>query len=164
MSSSAPSDVYDNASNNGEKLESDEVLSSEWYKETLGWDFDNIWTFIEGGEGNMYPILKCQQSKVLTPVIYGIPEPAFLIQLADGSSSESLNLERIKSTCGQKLIFKITKGEEYIYIDGTIVDFSGAKEVDGETVATISIAPEVEITGLKPVSYTHLTLPTKLEV
>ena len=78
----------------------------------------------------MYPILKCQQSKVLTPVIYGIPEPAFLIQLADGSSSESLNLERIKSTCGQKLIFKITKGEEYIYIDGTIVDFSGAKEVD----------------------------------
>lgn len=150
LSSSAPSDVYDNASNNGEKLESDEVLSSEWYKETLGWDFDNIWTFIEGGEGNMYPILKCQQSKVLTPVIYGIPEPAFLIQLADGSSSESLNLERIKSTCGQKLIFKITKGEEYIYIDGTIVDFSGAKEVDGETVATISIAPEVEITGLKP--------------
>lgn len=70
--------------------------------------------------------------------------------MADGSSSESLNLERIKSTCGQKLIFKITKGEEYIYIDGTIVDFSGAKEVDGETVATISIAPEVEITGLKP--------------
>lgn len=150
LSSSAPSDVYDNTSNNGEKIESDEVLSSEWYVDVLNWDFNNVWTFVDGGEGNMYPILKCQQSKTITPIVYGIPDPAFLIQLADGTSSESVNLERIKTTCGQKLSFDIISGEEYIYIDGYLVDFTGAKTVDGEVVATISIAPETEIAGLKP--------------
>lgn len=150
LASSAPYDGYDDASNNGAVLEDDEVLSSDWYKETLGWDFDNVWTFVEGGEGNMYPILKCQQSKVLTPLLYGIPQPAFLIQKADGTASESLDLARVKSTCGQKLTFEITKGGEYIYIDGTLVDFSGEKNVEGEVMATISITPETAIAGLKP--------------
>lgn len=150
LSSSNPTDSYDPNSNQGDVLSNDEVLSSDWYKSTLGWDFDNVWTFVEGGDGNMYPILKCQQSKVLTPKLYGIPDPAFLIQLADGTASEALNLERIKSTCGQKLQFNITKGEEYIFIDGTLVDFSGETIVNGEAAATIAITPETNIAGLNP--------------
>lgn len=149
LASCAPADGVNPDGNNGETLSSDEVLSSEWYKE-IGWDFDNVWTFIEGGEGNMYPILKCQQSKIITPVIYGIPDPAFLIQRSDLSSSGSLNLETIKSTCGQKLEFDVTTGKEYIYIDGPYVDFIGDKRVDDEAFATISITPVTEIEGLKP--------------
>lgn len=158
LTSCAPTDGVDHASNNGETLSSDEVLSSDWYKE-IGWDFDNVWTFIEGGEGNMYPILKCQQSKEITPVIYGIPNPAFLIQLSDLSSSGSLSLETIKSTCGQKLVFEVKTGNEYIeIIDGLYVDFMGDKKVDDEVFATISIAPETEIEGLKPFETNSITV------
>ena len=149
LSSSAPADSYDSAGNDGETLSADEVLSSEFYmSDAMKWDFENVWTFIEGGDGNMYPILKCQQSKEITPVIYGIPEPAFLIQKSDLTSLENINIERIKSTCGQKLNFEVTEGKKYVYIDGPYLDLTG-EIIEGESSATVSITPEVEIAGVK---------------
>lgn len=148
------SEVYDNAGNQGERLEGDEVLEIELYRDVLKWDFDHTWTFVDGGENNSYPILKCQQSKVITPVIYGVPNPAFLIQKSDGKDSESINLEKIKSTCGQKLTFEVTNGKEYIFIDGTFLDLKDGIEIDGEALGTVSITSVTPVTGLKPFAKT----------
>lgn len=117
--------------------------------DAMKWDFENVWNFYSKvGDGNMYPILKCQQSKEMTPVIYGIPEPAFLIQKSDLTSLENINIERIKSTCGQKLNFEVTEGKKYVYIDGPYLDLTG-EIIEGESFATVSITPEVEIAGVK---------------
>lgn len=144
----ASSSITDTAAD-GEMISDRKTLLSKTYSD-LGWDLNDVWTFIEGGEGKMYPILKCQQSKEVTPFVYGIPNPAALIQKANGEARNPLNLGKVKTTTGQTLTLKVTAGKEYVDIDDQLTLYF-TELVENEATATISITTP-SIAGVNPIN------------
>jgi hypothetical protein len=103
----------------GSNLSNDSLaLSSNFYITTLGWDFSNIWKFIPNAEGKMYPVLKWQQTPVVSK-IHGIPTPAYLTWYP--GSDENIDLRKIIATYGQALNLVITEGAQYVEKDGNLL-------------------------------------------
>ena len=58
---------------NGELVDIATARTRDFYVNTLGWDFDNTWKFLEGAEGKMYPVLKFMNAPLKT-LIYNMPD------------------------------------------------------------------------------------------
>lgn len=115
--------------------DNDDARSQSFYTGTLGWDFENTWKFITNTEGKMYPVLKWQEAP-LTSAVYGIPEPAYLVWTP--AATAAINLERIMSSCGQKLNFEVTEGHDLVDMDGDFLYV--ATEVSQSGVAKVRMS------------------------
>ena len=130
-------------SEDGKCVDDDAVLRTRsFYETTLGWDFDNVWKFIPGTEGKLYPVLKWQDGPI-TSTIYNMPEEAFLEW--DVNAMAALTLRKMVGSAGQQLVVKVLEG------DGTLVEIDGENLLVAEVVtqagtAVVGVTPASDVT------------------
>jgi len=93
-----------------------QARTQSFYTASLSWDFTSVWKYIAGTDGKMYPVLKWQNTPLVSK-IYGIPENPHLIY-PDPAGSLEIDLDRIIPTYGQTLTFMITEGANFVQKDG----------------------------------------------
>jgi len=93
-----------------------QARTQSFYTTSLGWDFTNTWKYITGTDGKMYPVLKWQNTPLVSK-IYGIPEYPSLTY-PDPAGAHEIDLDRIIPTYGQALTFTITEGANFVEKDG----------------------------------------------
>jgi len=104
----------DVTSKDGGLLADDNLARTQsFYTTTLGWDFTNVWKYIDGTDGKMYPILEWQEAPLVTKV-YGIPEYPSLVYPDPPLSPHKVDLNRIIPSYGQALTFTITEGADNV--------------------------------------------------
>lgn len=87
-----------------------DARTKNFYQNTLGWDFDNTWTFLPNAEGLMFPVLKIMKAPLKTRII----DDEFKSSLIYMNGSEFKNLGKVHGSWGQKLDFKITEGANLV--------------------------------------------------
>lgn len=97
---------YDAAGINGANVDDSQAKSKSFYENTLGWDFDNTWKFIEGTEGKMYPVLKWMNAP-LPSCIYDMPQNKSILY---STGYEFITLDGIHGSWGQTLDISIVSG------------------------------------------------------
>lgn len=107
------SDFGDADSAEGAQVDDAEAKTKDFYVNTLGWDFDNVWTFLEGTEGKAYPVLKWMKAPLPTS-IFDMPDDVTLIYEM-GYEYESM--DKVHGSWGQPLNFTIVEGAEYAEYD-----------------------------------------------
>ena len=100
---------------NGANIPVNELRTKEFYTNTLGWDFNNHWTFLPNAEGKMYPVLKIMEGKTLPNTFWDKPTATTLTY---ASGEEKVSIEGMHSSYGQCIIPDITEGKEIAIIDG----------------------------------------------
>lgn len=105
---------------NGANIPVNELRTKEFYTNTLGWDFNNHWTFLPNAEGKMYPVLKImedriKEGKTLPNTFWHKPTTTTLTY---ASGEEKVSFEGMHSSYGQCIIPDITKGSEIAIVDG----------------------------------------------
>ena len=128
---------------NGADIPVNELRTKQFYTNTLGWDFDNHWTFLPGTEGKMYPVLKIMEGKQLTNTFWHTPSATTLTY---ASGEEKVSIEGMHSSYGQCIIPTLTQGSEIAIIEGNDIK---AKESgytlagEGEVKASFNIDPAI---------------------
>lgn len=97
---------YDAAGINGSNVDDSQAKSKSFYENTLGWDFENTWKFIEGTEGKMYPVLKWMNAP-LPSCIYDMPQNKSILY---STGYEFITLDGIHGSWGQTLDISIVSG------------------------------------------------------
>lgn len=133
----------DPSSNHGKNVDVDQLRSKKFYTETMGWDFDNTWKFIEGAEGNMYPVLKWMNAP-LPSVIYDMPQNKTLLYK---EGFEFVSLDCIHGSWGQPLAITVTSGSDiatYVEDENALYagDENGYFVERGDVV--VAVAPAAE--------------------
>ena len=128
---------------NGADIPVNELRTKQFYTNTLGWDFDNHWTFLPNAEGKMYPVLKIMEGKTLPNTFWDKPTTTTLTY---ASGEEKVSIEGMHSSYGQCIIPTLTQGSEIAIIDGNDIK---AKESaytlagEGEVKASFNIDPAI---------------------
>ena len=128
---------------NGANIPVNELRTQQFYTNTLGWDFNNHWTFLPGAEGKMYPVLKIMEGKTLPNTFWHTPTATTLTY---ASGEEKVSIEGMHSSYGQRIIPTLTEGSNIAIIDGNDIK---AKESAytlvgvGKVTASLDIAPAI---------------------
>ena len=128
---------------NGADIPVNELRTQQFYTNTLGWDFDNHWTFLPGAEGKMYPVLKIMEGKQLTNTFWHTPSAT---KLTYASGEEKVSIDGMHSSYGQCIIPTLTQGSEIAIIEGNDIKAkeSGYTLVgEGEVKASLNIDPAI---------------------
>ena len=129
---------------NGADIPVNELRTQQFYTNTLGWDFNNHWTFLPGAEGKMYPVLKIMEGKTLPNTFWHTPTATTLTY---ASGEEKVSIEGMHSSYGQCIIPDITEGKEITILDGNnnIKTKESAYTLvgEGEVKATLNIDPAI---------------------
>lgn len=151
------SGTSDAAGSNGETVEYATAKTRDFYVNTLGWDFDNTWKFLEGAEGKMYPVLSWMKAPLPTE-IFDLPNENTSVLFIEGA--EFLNLSPIHGSWGQDLKYNITDGKNLvsttddepnkIYVGNDAGEFMGAGNV---TVSVENAADIASSFTLSPTSF-----------
>ena len=105
------SGTSDAAGSNGETVDYATAKTRDFYVNTLGWDFDNTWKFLEGTEGKMYPVLSWMNAPLPTE-IFDLPNENTSVLYIEGA--EFLDLSPIHGSWGQDLKYNITDGASLV--------------------------------------------------
>ena len=128
---------------NGANIPVNELRTQQFYTNTLGWDFNNHWTFLPGAEGKMYPVLKIMEGKTLPNTFWHTPTATTLTY---ASGEEKVSIEGMHSSYGQCIIPTLTQNSDIAIIDGNNIK---AKENaytlvgEGEVTASLNIDPAI---------------------
>ena len=128
---------------NGADIPVNELRTQQFYTNTLGWDFDNHWTFLPNAEGKMYPVLKIMEGKTLPNTFWHTPSATTLTY---ASGEEKVSIDGMHSSYGQCIIPTLTQGSEIAIIEGNDIK---AKESgytlagEGEVKASFNIDPAI---------------------
>ena len=125
---------------NGADIPVNELRTQQFYTNTLGWDFDNHWTFLPNGEGKMYPVLKIMKDKTLPNTFWHTPTTTTLTY---GSGEEKI---RTHSSYGLCINPSLTKGSDIAIIEGNDIKAkeSGYTLVgEGKVTASFNIDPTI---------------------
>ena len=128
---------------NGADIPVNELRTQQFYTNTLGWDFDNHWTFLPGAEGKMYPVLKIMEGKQLTNTFWHTPSATTLTY---ASGEEKISIDGMHSSYGQCIIPTLTQGSDIAIVEGNDIK---AKESaytmvgEGEVKASFNIDPAI---------------------
>ena len=128
---------------NGADIPVNELRTKQFYTNTLGWDFDNHWTFLPGAEGKMYPVLKIMEGKQLTNTFWHTPSATTLTY---ASGEEKISIDGMHSSYGQCIIPTLTQGSDIAIVEGNDIK---AKESaytmvgEGEVKASLKIDPAI---------------------
>ena len=128
---------------NGADIPVNELRTQQFYTNTLGWDFNNHWTFLPGAEGKMYPVLKIMEGKTLPNTFWHTPTATTLTY---ASGEEKVSIEGMHSSYGQCIIPTLTQNSDIAIIDGNNIK---AKENaytlvgEGEVTASLNIDPAI---------------------
>lgn len=151
------SGTSDAAGSNGETVEYATAKTRDFYVNTLGWDFNNTWKFLEGTEGKMYPVLSWMKAPLPTE-IFDLPNENTSVLFIEGA--EFLNLSPIHGSWGQDLKYNITDGANLvsttddepnkIYVGNDAGEFMGAGNV---TVSVENAADIASSFTLSPTSF-----------
>lgn len=149
------SGTSDAATSDGETVDDAVAKTRDFYVNTLGWDFDNTWKFLEGAEGKMYPVLSWMKAPLPTE-IFDLPNENTSVLYSEGS--EYLDLSPIHGSWGQDLKYNITDGANLvsttedepnkIYVGNDNGEFVGAGNV------TVSVENSADVTSLLTLSPT----------
>ena len=130
---------------NGADIPVNELRTQQFYTNTLGWDFDNHWTFLPNAEGKMYPVLKIMEDKTLPNTFWHTPSAT---KLTYASGEEKVNIEGMHSSYGQCIVPEIIEGKEIAINDGN--NNIKAKENsaytlvgEGKVTASLKIDPAI---------------------
>ncbi len=126
---------------NGADIPVNELRTQQFYTNTLGWDFNNHWTFLPGAEGKMYPVLKIMEGKTLPNTFWHTPTATTLTY---ASGEEKVSIEGMHSSYGQCIIPDITEGKEITILDGNNIkakESAYTLEKEGIVTATLKIDP-----------------------
>ena len=102
--------VDDKDGDQGATVNDATARTKAFYSETLGWDFDNTWTFLPGAEGLMFPVLQVMKSPLKTRII----DDEFSNALVYKTGDEYKDLGKVHASWGQKIDFKITEGANLV--------------------------------------------------
>ena len=102
--------VDDKDGDQGATVDDATARTKAFYSETLGWDFDNTWTFLPGAEGLMFPVLKVMKSPLKTRII----DDEFSNALVYKTGDEYKDLGKVHASWGQKIDFQITEGANLV--------------------------------------------------
>lgn len=151
------SGTSDAAGADGETVTDADAKTRDFYVNTLGWDFDNTWKFLEGAEGKMYPVLSWMNAPLPTE-IFDLPNENTSVLYSEGA--EFLDLSPIHGSWGQDLKYNITDGKNLvstvdeepnkIYVGNADGDFMGAGNV---TVSVENAADIASSFTLSPTSF-----------
>ena len=128
---------------NGADIPVNELRTQQFYTNTLGWDFNNHWTFLPGAEGKMYPVLKIMEGKTLPNTFWHTPTTTTLTY---ASGEEKVSIEGMHSSYGLCIIPTLTQNSDIAIIDGNNIK---AKENaytlvgEGEVTASLNIDPAI---------------------
>ena len=128
---------------NGANIPVNELRTQQFYTNTLGWDFNNHWTFLPNAEGKMYPVLKIMKGKTLPNTFWHTPTATTLTY---ASGEEKVSIEGMHSSYGQRIIPTLTEGSDIAIIDGNDIK---AKESaytlvgEGKVTAKLEIDPAI---------------------
>ena len=130
---------------NGADIPVNELRTQQFYTNTLGWDFENHWTFLPGTEGKMYPVLKIMEGKTLPNTFWHTPTTNTLTY---ASGEEKVNIEGMHSSYGQCIIPTLTIGSDIAIIDDNKNIKAKESAYDlvnggGEVKASLDIAPTI---------------------
>lgn len=139
-------------SENGGLASKEDVRSKAWYTGTLGLDFTNDWKFLEGGEGNMLPVLSWMQAPVTT-TFFNMP-PADGVSLVYYIGTEKYEYDGIMGSWGQNITVEQTGGFDYatllegaIYAGDENGEFKGAGEATFKVIMDPAIANLFTVKG-----------------
>lgn len=151
------SGTSDAAGSNGETVDDATAKTRDFYVNTLGWDFNNTWKFLEGAEGKMYPVLSWMKAPLPTE-IFDLPNENTSVLYSEGA--EYLDLSPIHGSWGQDLKYNITDGANLvstvddepnkIYVGNENGEFVGAGNV---TVSVENAADIASSFTLSPTSF-----------
>lgn len=102
--------VDDKDGDQGATVDDATARTKTFYNETLGWDFDNTWTFLPGAEGLMFPVLKVMKSPLKTRII----DDEFSNALVYKTGDEYKDLGKVHASWGQKIDFQFTEGANLV--------------------------------------------------
>ena len=102
--------VDDKDGDQGATVNDATARTKAFYSETLGWDFDNTWTFLPGAEGLMFPVLKVMKSPLKTRII----DDEFSNALVYLTGDEYKDLGKVHASWGQKIDFQISEGADLV--------------------------------------------------
>lgn len=102
--------VDDKDGDQGATVNDATARTKAFYSETLGWDFDNTWTFLPGAEGLMFPVLKVMKSPLKTRII----DDEFSNALVYLTGDEYKDLGKVHASWGQKIDFQISEGANLV--------------------------------------------------
>lgn len=102
--------VDDKDGDQGATVDDATARTKTFYNETLGWDFDNTWTFLPGAEGLMFPVLKVMKSPLKTRII----DDEFSNALVYKTGDEYKDLGKVHASWGQKIDFQFTEGDNLV--------------------------------------------------
>ena len=102
--------VDDKDGDQGATVNDATARTKAFYSETLGWDFDNTWTFLPGAEGLMFPVLKVMKSPLKTRII----DDEFSNALVYKTGDEYKDLGKVHASWGQKIDFQISEGANLV--------------------------------------------------
>lgn len=112
--------VDDKDGDQGATVDDATARTKAFYSETLGWDFDNTWTFLPGAEGLMFPVLQVMKSPLKTRII----DDEFSNALVYKTGDEYKDLGKVHASWGQKIDFQITEGANLV--DQVVNDETGS--------------------------------------
>ena len=149
------SGTSDAAGPDGETVTDAVAKTRDFFVNTLGWDFDKTWKFLEGAEGKMYPVLSWMKAPLPTE-IFDMPNENTSVLYKEGA--EYLDLSPIHGSWGQDLKYNITDGASLvstldeepnkIYVGNDNGEFVGAGNV------TVSVENSADVTSLLTLSPT----------
>lgn len=152
------SGTSDPAGEEGETVTDAEAKTRDFYTNTLGWDFDNTWKFLEDAEGKIYPVLRWMKAPLPTE-IFDMPNENTSVLYSEGA--EFLDLSPIHGSWGQDLKYNITDGGNLvstedgepnkIYVGNEYGEFVAAGNV------TVSVENSAEVASLLTLSPTSFT-------
>ncbi len=128
---------------NGADIPVNELRTQQFYTNTLGWDFNNHWTFLPGAEGKMYPVLKIMEGKTLPNTFWHTPTATTLTY---ASGEEKVSIEGMHSSYGQCIIPTLTQGSDIAIIEGNDIKTKESAYTlvgEGEVKATLNIDPAI---------------------
>lgn len=135
------SGTSDAAGSNGETVDDATAKTRDFYVNTLGWDFDNTWKFLEGAEGKMYPVLSWMKAPLPTE-IFDLPNENTSVLYSEGA--EYLDLSPIHGSWGQDLKYNITDGESLVSTTDDQPNRIYVGNEDGEYVGAGNVTVSVE--------------------
>ena len=152
------SGTSDPAGEEGETVTDAEAKTRDFYANTLGWDFDNTWKFLEDAEGKMYPVLSWMNAPLPTE-IFDMPNENTSVLYSEGA--EFLDLSPIHGSWGQDLEYNITDGGNLVSTEDGEPNKIYVGNEGGEFVAagnvTVSVENSADVTSLLTLSPTSFT-------
>ena len=135
------SGTSDAAGSNGETVDDATAKTRDFYVNTLGWDFNNTWKFLEGTEGKMYPVLSWMKAPLPTE-IFDLPNENTSVLYSEGA--EYLDLSPIHGSWGQDLKYNITDGKDLVSTTDDQPNRIYVGNEDGEYVGAGNVMVSVE--------------------